>query len=266
MEFTMKTLGALLLSTSTLLSCATAQPTSPGPRPLELGGRFDGGADTCVLVLDLETGESWEHGGSTCDTPRAPYSTFKIPHALIGLETGELSGPDHLEVYDGAPVFLKSWARDHTLASALEHSVVWYFQRLARRIGPERMRAHLERLSYGNAQVGPRQDRFWLDGSLTVTARDQLAFVAALEREALPFAPAHQRTLKALWRLPEVGDGFAGKTGSGYDSAREVFTGGWFIGTARGDEGGTVAVVAWRGGDGWSGTRVRDEVAALVER
>ncbi len=88
----MKTLGAMLLSSTTLLSCATAAPTPEGPKPLELGGRFDGGADTCVLLLDLNTGESWAHGGAVCDTARAPYSTFKVPHALIGLELGELSG------------------------------------------------------------------------------------------------------------------------------------------------------------------------------
>ncbi len=120
-------------------------------------------------------------------------------------------------------------------------------------------------MNYGNADVSSGEDSFWLGGSLEIDAQGQLEFVTALEREALPVDPAHQRAVKAMWVQPGHGGAFAGKTGSGYDSDRSVFTMGWFIGTARGPRG-TVAFAAWREGDGWSGPRVREELRATLQQ
>ncbi|MGH8470133.1 MAG: penicillin-binding transpeptidase domain-containing protein [Gammaproteobacteria bacterium] len=41
----------------------------------------------------------------------------------------------------------ESWRRDHTLRSAMHHSVVWYFQRIAERLGASRESEYLRRLS-----------------------------------------------------------------------------------------------------------------------
>jgi len=89
---------------------------------------------------------------------------------------------------DGASRF-KSWERDHTLTSAFRDSVVWYFQRLATRVGDPGCSGTCA-LGYGNGRVGGHLTTFWLDGTLTITARGQLAFLAALERGALPFSAA----------------------------------------------------------------------------
>jgi beta-lactamase class D len=44
----------------------------------------------------------------------------------------------------------KSWSQDHTLRSALQNSVYWYYQELARRIGSEGMQFYLDQFEYGN--------------------------------------------------------------------------------------------------------------------
>ncbi len=36
-----------------------------------------------------------------------------------------------------------TWKRDHTLATAMRHSVVWYFQRVATMLGNDRERVYL---------------------------------------------------------------------------------------------------------------------------
>jgi beta-lactamase class D len=127
-----------------------------------------------------------------------PASTFKIPHALIALETGARHSADDLEKWDGTDRGLAVWNRDHTLASALRHSVVWYFQRTAVLVGRERMTEQLARLHYGNAVVGPDLTRFWLDGSLQISADEQADFMVGLVRRSLPFQPRIVDTVDEL--------------------------------------------------------------------
>src|SRR4051812_32042056 len=65
----------------------------------------------------------------------SPCSTFKVPHALIGLETGVLSGPEHPMKWDGTQRRLDAWNQDQTLRTAIRDSVVWYFQKVAEGVG-----------------------------------------------------------------------------------------------------------------------------------
>ena len=69
---------------------------------------------------------------------RTPCSTFKMFHALIGLDAGVLDRDDAktLMRWDGKPSSVAVWNRDQTLASAMRNSVVWYFRRVAAAIGP----------------------------------------------------------------------------------------------------------------------------------
>ena len=74
----------------------------------------------------------------------SPCSTFKIYNSLIGLETGVLDQEDVYTLFkwNGTQYSFPYWNHDHTLASATRESVVWYFQELAARIGPERMQEY----------------------------------------------------------------------------------------------------------------------------
>ena len=75
-------------------------------------------------------------------------------------------GPEFALECDGAApeegFWADHWSQDHTLASAMSGSVVWFYRELARRIGPDRMEGYLERFQYGNATVGDEPDWFWL--------------------------------------------------------------------------------------------------------
>lgn len=123
----------------------------------------------------------------------APASTFKIPHALIALETGVVADADQeLIRWDGQVRSIEAWNKDHTLRSAMAVSAVPVFQQIARRIGTERMKRYLDAFQYGNREVGPQIDRFWLDGPLKTTALEQIEFLDKLQRGDLPVS---QRTL-----------------------------------------------------------------------
>jgi beta-lactamase class D len=55
---------------------------------------------------------------------------------------------------------MPDWNRDHTLASAIRFSVVWYFQEIARRIGAARMQRYVDAFQYGNRDLSGGVDRF----------------------------------------------------------------------------------------------------------
>jgi len=169
----------------------------------------------CFLLHDLRRGETTIRvGPESCAQATVPASTFKVPHALIALQTGVVTDPDALEKWDGVARWNKAWDRDHSLATSMRESVVWFFMRTAEAIGGERMRGFLVAMDYGNAKVEGELTTFWLDdGSLRITGDEQLDFMTRMVRRELPgIDRAHVDTVERLMltdralmesRLPE---------------------------------------------------------------
>jgi beta-lactamase class D len=219
--------SAALLAALTSLASQAAPPSPP------LDTLFEG-FSACALIdtRDRYDETHLEYHPSQCVVPLSPCSTFKIPHALIGLETGTVDGPEHLKAWDGRVRERTVTNRDHTLASAVEHSVVWYFQGLAREIGAAQMQHWLDRLQYGNRDVTAGIDRFWLGSSLRIDAYQQLQLIRSLWRDGLPFDHAHQQAVRVMLRQDSPLPGtMYGKTGSCLgDPQSGVPDHGWFIG------------------------------------
>jgi len=157
-----------------------------------------------------------------------PASTFKVPHAVIALETGAIADEYQVFRWDGKPKLRRAWERDQTLASGMRESTVWMFQEVARRIGKARMREWLERLDYGNRDIGGGIDLFWLQGSLRVSAFEQVAFLHKLAEGRLPATQRAQRLVRQALVVEKTRDHtlFA-KTGSS-GQARDPVA--WWIG------------------------------------
>ncbi|WP_243717150.1 class D beta-lactamase [Actinomadura sp. KC345] len=145
---------------------------------------------------------------------RMPASTFKIPHSLIALETGAVENADEVIPYGGRPQRLEQWERDMSMRDAIKISNVAVYETLARRIGLVREKQWLDRLAYGNRDVGTKTHPFWLHGPLKISAAEQASFLGRLARGALPASAGHQRTVRDLVKIEER-DGHAlyGKTG-----------------------------------------------------
>lgn len=158
----------------------------------------------CFLLMDLEDEASMRGGAQPCDERTVPASTFKVPHALIALDTGVVTDPDAEVKWDGTRYpHMKTWERDHDLRSAIYESVVWFFQGTARAIGRERMQDYLVAFDYGNASVEEPVDRFWLSGgSLRVSPEEQLRFLADLFGGRLPRGAAHLPALREMLVRP----------------------------------------------------------------
>lgn len=184
---------------------------APSPRRLSLlrESGFDG-----VFAASPETSKGLACVSSNgCADRFSPASTFKVPHALIGLDLGVVSTDTEFK-WDGKNRLIESWNRNHTLSSAIQVSAVWYFQELARRIGPERMQSALDGLGYGNRSIGDRIDAFWLNGRLQVSPAEQVALWHQLHRGSVPgskTAIAQTLRITELGRTPRAV--LRGKTG-----------------------------------------------------
>lgn len=156
----------------------------------------------CFVFLEARTGVTTRSDPTACRTRLAPASTFKIPHAVLGLETGAVT-LETVERWDGTPhPGMIGWDRDHTVTSALQPSVVWFFQRLAPRIGAARMRRWLRRIGYGNARTDGDVTRYWLNGTLFVSPDEQVAVLDRFFREQLPARPEYQRAVERALAQP----------------------------------------------------------------
>lgn len=239
-----------------LVACSTdVDSEAPsGPRALDLGHFFEGSEpiEGTFVLLDVGTGtvRSYEPDRASRRVP--PASTFKIPNSLIALETGVASGPDFFLPWDStvAPVRRSSWARDQTLTSAFRNSVLWYYQELARRTGPDRMRQWLERLEYGAGGIGEAVDRFWLNGDLRISANEQVEFLRRFLRGELPVS---QRSIDIVREMMLLEDGGAwrlfGKTGT--SEVTETRENGWIVGFAEGPAGIHVYALNMEGETVW---------------
>jgi beta-lactamase class D len=205
---------------------------------------------SCFLLYEVGVGEVRRTPSAICTTRLLPASTFKVPHALAALDAGVLSGPDDPFAYDGARLPFESWRRDHTVRSAMRYSVVWYFQRVAEKLGMAREREYLKKFDYGNADPSSGLTTFWLGGSLQITPEEQLRFIRRLYSDELPASRTAHRIVRELLVQPQgvvtnatgeipfaapwpSGTVVSAKTGSGTD--RSGATVRWIVGhVARG--------------------------------
>ena len=109
--------GVLILSL-----CFAAGAIKGFPTPI--GGRTE--AETCVVIQELTGSKPLLQRGD-CAIRLSPASTFKIPHALVALQTGVVT-TNSVERWNGSRYEQQpEWNRDHTVISALRPSVLWFF-------------------------------------------------------------------------------------------------------------------------------------------
>lgn len=152
-----------------------------------------------IVVFDPQANTCLAHDPPRAQKPYLPASTFKIFNAMTALETGVIRDEHETFHWDGKQRDMPDWNRDHDLASGMQYSVVWYYQELARRIGARRMQEWVDKVGYGNQNIGGGIDHFWLDGgALRITALQQIEFLQRLHDGTLPFSTRSQDIVKRI--------------------------------------------------------------------
>jgi len=187
------------------------------------------GVEGCFILYDLKNDLYQIYNSTRCEQGFLPASTFKILNALIGLETGVITDENMVIAWDSIVRSEEAWNRDHTLTSAIQYSVVPYFQEVARRVGPVRMKEMVDDSDYGRMEITKETiDRFWLWGNSRITPWEQMNFMVNFYTNKLPFSKANLNLVKKLIILKQTDKWiFRGKTGMTVQDNKNI---GWLVG------------------------------------
>lgn len=173
----------------------------------DLTMNFAGAKAAGSFVLYDPAKDQWIYvNKAQATTGYIPASTFQVPLALIGLESGALSGPDHVIKWDGEEHKYKQWNKDHSLKTAIKRSVVWYFQAVAKQYSPDEIGGLVKGLAYGNMDVSGDADSFWLDGNLRISAQQQVEFLKKLFDGPLTIQEKNIQAVRSMLHLKETPD------------------------------------------------------------
>jgi len=204
----------------------------------------------CLIISDLTTEKTLQEEGD-CKTRVTPASTFKIPLALMGFDSGILksfTAPEwpYLEKYN-ASFDLHKTAQNPT--GWIKNSAVWYSQKFTQQLGEKRLKDYVQKFAYGNQDVSgdPGKNngltQSWLTSSLKISPEEQIVFLRKLLENQLPVSLDTQTSTRELLYVETLPNGWKiyGKTGGAWernangvkDPALQL---GWFVGWAVKDQ------------------------------
>lgn len=216
------------LITAFLALLAASCVAGPRPAVTDMRQPVTGKAEGCEKLADMERAalvivEAATKKRVVCNEKRAttrfvPASTFKIPHALIALETGVVSRRDTVFAWDTRDRGVPAWNANLTFDEAIAASAVWVFQEVASRLGATREAEWVAKLSYGNEDVGTPSElrHFWLSGPLRISADEQVEFLIRLVARQLPISEKSTLQIITALRVGQTSEGYPiyGKTGA----------------------------------------------------
>ncbi|TAF10245.1 MAG: class D beta-lactamase [Nostocales cyanobacterium] len=212
-------------------SSSSAHSAKLNTRIPDLGRHFQKfGVEGSIIIYDSKNNLIYEHNRQRNATAMTPASTFKIFNALMALETGVIADDVAVLTWDGIYRDFEGWNQDTNLRQAFKYSTVWFYQVLARKIGYAQMQEWIDKVGYGNRQIGTNADidSFWLQGPLKITPKEQINFLYRLYQGNLPFSKRTMDIVKDIMvreQTPEYT--MRAKTGWLSSSKPQI---GWFVG------------------------------------
>lgn len=225
-----------------LVSCVSTQNKTDDAKIIN-----DQEISACFLLYDLKNKKFVnEYNPERCKLRQTPCSTFKVPLAAMAFDSGVLKDENTTFKWNGQKQFLDSWNRDHTAASWMRESVVWYSQEITKKLGRKKVQKYLNQFDYGNKDMSGGLTDAWLtpapfsqkvSASIAISGYEQIEFLKKLWTNQLGVTPrAHQLT-QQITHLEITPKGFAlsGKTGSGFFDLTSNRRIGWFIAHIKGN-------------------------------
>lgn len=200
--------------------------------------RLFAGRDGCFALYDLKEDKLvTRFNPERCAQRTSPCSTFKVPLSLMAFDAGILTDESSALKWDGTKYPREAWNHDHTAATWMRDSVVWFSQRLTTQLGIEKVKSYLARLEFGNQDMSGGLTKAWLESTLLISPDEELRFWERYWREQLPVSKHAYAMTKAITLVETSPSGWTlhGKTGSGAKGAggprqRATYGLGWFVG------------------------------------
>lgn len=220
----MRKLSLIILIT--FLSCGNQSDLS------KYFGDFKG----TIVICDQNSDEYTIVNEKRANTRFTPFSTFKIPNSIIALETGVLANVDQFLSWDTLKYpaedwWPKTWGGKHNLRSAIKYSVVPFYRNVASLIGTDKMQTYVTNFNYGNTDISSGIDNFWLNGSLEISAFEQVEFLKKFYTGKLPVSLLSTESVKSILIQESKEDyTLSYKTGAGTIDTETNYALGWLVG------------------------------------
>jgi len=181
-----------------------------------------------IIISSLDGKTEYIYNQKRSEQRFLPASTFKIPNTLIALEEEVIANEKEIIKWDGIDKGWDVWNKDQSIETAFPISCVWFYQKLAERIGNKKYLKYLNRLNYGNKMTGSDVTTFWLEGDLKISAREQIDFLKKLYKNTLPFKNEYMNVLKNIMIVEKKSNYVIRvKTGLAMNVKDQI---GWYIG------------------------------------
>lgn len=185
----------------------------------------DNNVQGCILLHDYFNGTFDVYNLGNVQKRTLPAETFLIMNALAGLETGVIIDTNMVIRPDSLP---DNGLSGLTMAEAFRTSNIPYFQWVAEKVGPSRMKYWVDSTYYGNLKTGDHMKTFWLDNTIQISPDEQMGLIEKLYAGKLAFQPRSQRLVKALMTKKETHyDTLCYQTGIGKTGNQKT---GWILG------------------------------------
>ena len=208
------------------------------------------GDQLCTFVLLSELNEkdgSNQSKISSVNEDRAnlsisPFSTFKIVNSLIGLELGVIKNKTQTLTFDKERYPVRAWwppvwkLPHYDLSTAFKYSMVAIYRQLANDIGEKNMLSYLKKIHYGNEDISSGLDSFWLNGSIKISAMEQVLLLQKIYHNRLALNESSIEVLKDIMLVDSQPNYrvFA-KTGAGKVDDGTML--GWYVGFVENSSG-----------------------------
>lgn len=165
----------------------------------------------------------------------SPFSTFKVANSLIALDLGVIKNTEQALTYDETAYPKQAWwpsvwkLPHYDLTTAFKYSMVAIYRQLATDIGEKNMTSYLNKMHYGNQDISSGLDSFWLNGSMKISAVEQISFLQKIYHNKFGFNEQAIDSLKTIM-LTETKPSYRlfAKTGAGKTDDGNML--GWYIG------------------------------------
>lgn len=205
------------------------------------------GTIECTIIADGVTGNTLYEAGE-CSRRVSPCSSFKLPLAIMGFDSGILQSPKS-PTWELKPEYNPSPSEQayKQVYPALwqSESVVWFSQQLTSRLGNDRFTEYVKNFEYGNQDVSDDPGKHnglaqsWLMSSLAISPREQIQFLLRFVQHKLPVSETAYDMAYATIPQYQAVQGWVvhGKSGSGWlrDGEGKIDENrpqGWFVGWA----------------------------------
>ncbi len=181
------------------------------------------GINGTLIITSLNQNTTFIHNKQRANQRFSPASTFKIPHTLIALNENVIKDEKEDIKWDKIKRFYEQWNQNQTLQTAFEYSCVWCYQKFAQDISQEKYQDYLNIFNYGNKKIGTKLDDFWLDGSLQISAYEQIDFLKNFYLDKFPISQKTYTITKQI--MLDKTNSYNIRAKTGWDG-----TVGWYVG------------------------------------